>query len=382
MTRRAQHRSFGFVRERPGRPKPFVAGFNPPAGGKEVTKAFATMDEADVWLAEQYVSVARGAFVNPDGARTLFGDWWKVFLAERQLRPSSRQTYELHGKNHILPAFAHRPLGSLRRGEIQGWVNRLTVGPRTAQTVLAVLQSCLKAAVFDDLIAKSPAVGVRAPKAPRRTLVVPDPEEVASIASSMFGRYGVGVHLGAEAGLRLGEVLGLRVDDLDLLGRRVNVSRQAQSVRGEVLLDLPPKSDAGYRTVPLAPATVDVIAWHLKRYPSRRGLVITTTPGRPLRRNLFNDMWSKAKERAGVTRPLRFHDLRHRFASVLIEAGLDALTVKTLMGHSSIQETFDTYGHLFPSQSERAAKAIAAAIHAPSRTVPRTKRGEDAAHGT
>jgi integrase len=68
-----------------------------------------------------------------------------------------------------------------------------------------------------------------------------------------------------------------------------------------------------------------------------------------------------AKDRAGVDHKLRFHDLRHRYASVLIEAGLDALTIKTLMGHSSITETYDTYGHLFPSQSERAAKAVAAA---------------------
>jgi integrase len=76
---------------------------------------------------------------------------------------------------------------------------------------------------------------------------------------------------------------------------------------------------------------------------------------------LFSYPWTNAKDRAGVDCRLRFHDLRHRYASVLIEAGLDALTMKTLMGHSSITETYDTYRHLFPTQSERVAKAVAAA---------------------
>ncbi len=76
-----------------------------------------------------------------------------------------------------------------------------------------------------------------------------------------------------------------------------------------------------------------------------------------------------------MTRPLRIHDLRHRYASTLIEAGLDALTIKTLMDHTSITETYDTYGHLFPSQIERAAQAVSRSLDGGSRTVSRTKTG-------
>ena len=312
--------------------------------------------------------MARGAFVSPSGAKTLFRDYWKIWLAESQLRPSSRDTYEAHGRSHILPAFGHRPIGSLRRNEVQAWANRLPVKPRTAKTVLAVLQSCLKSAVIDELVPKSNAVGVRAPAAARRRLIVPTPDEVDALAGAMFGPYKVAVHLAAEAGLREGEILGLRVEDLDMLRRQVTVARQAQTLRAGVSLDLPPKSDAGYRTVPLAPETVEVVAAHLAAYPARKGLVVTSSAGAAVRRNNFVARWDNAKERAGVTRPLRFHDLRHRYASVLIESGLDPLTVKTLMGHASITETYDTYGHLFPSQSERAAEAITASINGRSRT--------------
>jgi integrase len=351
-------RPFGFVRYRKGRPSPYLAGFHPPGGGPEVTKAFATEDDAEVWLAEHHVASGRGMLFDARGPKTTLEHWWSVFIAERNLAPTARETYGRHWHNHIAPAFAHRQLGSLRRGEIQAWVNRLPVAPRTAGTVLAVLQSCLKAAVLDDLIVKSPAVGVRPPRAPRRQLIVPTPEEVAALTDAMYGPYRVAVRLGAEAGLREGEILGLRVEDLDLLGRRVNVFRQAQTLGGGVQLDLPLKSEAAYRSVPLAPQTTEAVALHLTAHPVRGGLVVTTSAGTPVRRQVFLDAWGKAKAKAGIDRPLRFHDLRHRYASVLIAEGLDALTVKTLMGHSSITETVDTYSHMFPSQAERAAQAI------------------------
>jgi integrase len=375
MTKRTTtRRPFGFIRLRADRRKPYLAGFNPPAGGPEVTKAFATEDEAEVWLAEQHVAVARGAFVSPTGAKTLYRDYWSVFLAESHLRPSSVETYQAHGRRHILPVFGHRPLGSLRRNEIQAWVNRLPVAPRTTQTILRVLQSCLTAAVTDELIPKSPAAGVRAPTARRRTLVVPTAEEVEALADAMYARYRLAVYLGAEVGLREGEILGLRMQDLDLLGRKLTVCRQAQTLSDGVHVDLPPKTDAAYRTISLDPETVEVIALHLATYPVQAGgLVFTSAAGKPVRRNLFGEAWTSAKQRTKIDRPLRFHDLRHRYASVLIADGCDALTVKTLMGHSSITETYDTYGHLFPNQAERAAQAVGAVIHRASRTTSRTK---------
>jgi integrase len=128
----------------------------------------------------------------------------------------------------------------------------------------------------------------------------------------------------------------------------------------------------------LASATVDAIALHLAEFPSRGGLVVTTSSGSPVRRQVHNDAWAKAVQRAGLERPLRFHDLRHRYASVLIASGLDALTVKTLMGHASITETYDTYGHLFEDQSERARQAIEDSIHPTSRTNSRTAEGQSA----
>lgn len=371
-------RPFGFIRVRPGRAKPYLAAFNPPRGGNEVSQSFATEEEADVWLASQHVSSVATPHLDPRGPRTLLSDWWPAFLAERQLAPTSVETYQRHWHNHIGPAFGHRELGSLRRGEIQAWVNRLPLAARTTGTVLAVLQSALKAAVVDDLLIKSPAVGVKPPRVTRRQLVIPTAEEIEAIAAAIHPPYAIAVRLAAEAGLREGEILGLHVEDLDLLRRRLHVTSQAQTLAGGVQLGLPLKSESAYRQVPLAPETVTALAAHLAGRAGR-SLVVTTASGKPVRRQNLLTAWGRALTRAGVDRPLRIHDLRHRYASVLIAANLDALTVKTLMGHSSITETYDTYGHLFPNQHERAAEAIALSIYA--RTEPRTTGDEGAAQG-
>ena len=354
---------FGYLRHRPGRPSPWVAGYLDPTTGREVTKAFPDPEAAAVWLAEAHVALAKGTHLDPRGPRTPLGAYWGAWITEARLAPTSRQCYAVWGEKHILSAFGNRELGSLRRGEIQAWANRLPLAPRTAATVLRILQSVLTAAVLDDLIPKSPARGVQPPPAARRDLVIPTGEEVEALAGAMYPRYAIAVRLAAECGLRLGEVAGLRTTDLDMLRRRLQVRRQAQTLTGEgVRLDLPPKSDSGYRTIPMAPATVEAVAAHLAAHPSRDGLVVTTAAGMPLRRGTLNASWTKAKRRAGTDPALRFHDLRHTFASRLIEAGADALTVKSLMGHASITTTYDVYGWLFPDQLDRAAAAVEAAL--------------------
>jgi hypothetical protein len=86
-------RPFGFVRYRKGRPSPYLAGFHPPGGGPEVTKAFATEEDADVWLAEHHVAAGRGVLLDARGPKTTLGQWWSAFIAERNLAPTARETY-------------------------------------------------------------------------------------------------------------------------------------------------------------------------------------------------------------------------------------------------------------------------------------------------
>ena len=111
MKRRSPTRPFGFVRHRPGKASPYIAAFNPPGGGREITKAFKTEDAADVWLAEQHVSVARFTFINPTGGDTLLRDWWMVWLAEKDLAQLAGRGPSPVGGCTSCPR-SHRPISS------------------------------------------------------------------------------------------------------------------------------------------------------------------------------------------------------------------------------------------------------------------------------
>jgi integrase len=167
------------------------------------------------------------------------------------------------------------------------------------------------------------------------------------------------VTLASEAGLRKGEILGLREDAVDLERRVLDVVGQAQTLKGGVRLDQSTKSESSYRRIPLAAPTVEALARHLEQHGHRSGLVVTTKTGQPVRSNLAHEHWQKACREAGVE-GLRLHDLRHRFASGLIAHGIDPKRLQTLLGHASITETMDTYGHLWPNGDDKVRAAIEA----------------------
>ena len=179
------------------------------------------------------------------------------------------------------------------------------------------------------------------------------------------------VLVAAWSGLRQGEVLGLRTHRLDLLGRRddrgrrqppsVYVAEQLQTLSGPPVL-VTPKTKRSERRVPIPGVLVDSLAAHLAAFPAGpEGFVFTNTAGRPLRRNSFGETWSKAVAAAGLPKGTRFHDLRHSYASLLIEAGESVTVVSKRLGHSSATETLDTYSHLWPDSDEHTVAALDAA---------------------
>ena len=193
---------------------------------------------------------------------------------------------------------------------------------------------------------KSNAAGVKAPRAPRRRLVIPTADEVDAIAELMYGRYAIRGDPGERSRTPVGRSPGLA---------RRGPGSAATPARGA-----PPSADTprgrGRRSAAevrrrlpdgtAGPRDVEALALHLAVFPARAGLVVTSASGRPVRRTMLGKAWTEAKERAGITRSLRFHDLRHRYASVQIEAKTYSSTIKTLMGHSSINETYDNHGHV------------------------------------
>jgi integrase len=348
-------RPFGFVRVRKGKPSPFVAGYNPAGGGREITRAFTTMAQADLWLAERHVaeSSATGAPIAPT---TTLDAYWSRYIATAKLKPSSSATYRQHYRTHIAPAFGPKALGAITKSQVQQWLDDLPLSPSTAITVLRILQAVLNSAVDDEILLVSPARKIVPPKVRRTRVTIPTGAQVQALADAISAHYRIAVWLAADAGLRQGEVLGLEWGDVDWDTATLHVSRQAQTVPGlGVLLDQPTKSDAGVRSVPLSERLAHELKLHRSLAPAG-DLVVTTAQGTPVRRNRLYEHWMKACRTTGST--ARFHDLRHRFASMLIAAGLSLFEVKVLMGHRSIEETDGTYGHLVPGAVERVRAAL------------------------
>jgi integrase len=152
----------------------------------------------------------------------------------------------------------------------------------------------------------------------------------------------IAIVLGAGLGMRTGEVTGLTADRIDWLGRTVMVDRQWTSRRG-VFGFAPPKTAASHRVIPASAWVLDELSAHVGR---RHDGFVLAQDGEPIRHGNFNWWWRRARNAAGLARSIRFHDLRHAYASALISAGCSVKAVQRALGHASASITLDTYGHL------------------------------------
>ena len=156
-------------------------------------------------------------------------------------------------------------------------------------------------------------------------------------------------------GLRRGELLGLKWEDLDLDRGSLRVRRQIARINGEVV-EAPLKTKNAYRTLPLARDTVDVLMQQKKKVGSSPW-VFPSSIGGPMSPDSVLHMLHRVLKRAGLPR-VRFHDLRHTFATLALQNGVDVKTVSGMLGHYSAGFTLDTYAHVTTSAQRQAAEAM------------------------
>lgn len=334
--------------------------------GKERSRTFTKKPLAEKWLAVQSGAVAKGDWVDPAGARTKVSTYAKDWRAGLGGRESSLEQVDSHLRARILPKWGERTIGSITRAEVQGWINDMVkaeTSPAYVEGIYRRFSSMMLGAVEDRLIGLTPCRRIALPEKPHEQ-VQPLPEvTVAALTGAMPPRARATVVLAAGSGLRQGEVLGLTIDRIDWLRRQIRVDRQMVTLRGQGAVFGPPKTKASVRTVPVPQNLLDVLAAHLAEFPAGEDqLLFTMTSGQPWRRPRFGEIFTSAKKDAEVGGDVVFHDLRHFYASVLIEAGEGAHVIKERLGHSSITETFDTYGHLFPPADDRTRDAISGVL--------------------
>lgn len=327
--------------------------------GRERGKTFDRKVDAQRFLATVEADKARGHYVDPTLATTV-SEQARAYLATRPHRASTAERQANLVRLHVeATPLGSRRLAAVRPSEVQAWATdrAQVLAPTTMRTLLTLLRSVYRSAVADGLVAGSPVGRVTLPKAERQRVLPLTVGQVAVLAEHMPDRARALVLAQAGLGLRVAELLALRVADVDFLRRSVSVrhqlSRDARTL-------LPPKTPSSVRTVPLPEVVGEALAAHLAAYPpADGGYLFTNSEGRPWQQVRYAaQLWGRARQRAGLPEGTSSHDLRHHYASVLLAAGESVVAVAERLGHDNATLVLTTYGHLMPNSEERTRRAV------------------------
>ena len=303
------------------------------------------------------------------------GQWmdvWYENYAKIKVRPSSHQTYKGYIENHIKPNIGDIPLEKLTTLDLQrlyktllanGRVDRLEskgqpkgLSPKTVRNIHQILSSALKLAQEQRLILTNPAEGCALPKVEHREMKTLPVEQLQSFLreakdSGVFELY----YLELATGLRRGELLGLKWEDIDLEHGDLRVRRQIARINGRVV-EAPLKTKNAYRTLPLAEDTISILKEQKKKVGNSPWVFPSATGG-PISPDSVLHMLHRVLKRAGLPQ-VRFHDLRHTFATLALQNGVDIKTVSGMLGHFSAGFTLDTYAHVTTSAQKATANTM------------------------
>ena len=303
-----------------------------------------------------------------------FGEWmdfWYQNYIKPGLRPTTQSTYESSIYLHIIPQLGKVPLCQLTQKDLQQFYAYLKKEGRLVRTELygtglsdrmvrmchAKCRAALDQAVQENLIRTNPAAGCKLPPRRGREMQVLSPGELRRflLQAKADGSFELFL-LDLCTGLRRGELMALQWSDLDLDAGTLTVSKQVYAVNGKMQLNVP-KTRASVRKLVLPPAVVEVFREYQKTadsrwlFPSPVKEDAPLTPGEAARR-LHGIL-----ERAGC-KQVRFHDLRHTFATLALENGMDVKTLSAMLGHVSAATTLDIYTHITDDMRLTAAANI------------------------
>lgn len=285
------------------------------------------------------------------------------------VRPKTAQQYEQIANQYIAPVIGRIKLRELRPDHIQALYNANLGEGKSTRTILlihAVLHRSLNQALSWGLIARNPVDGTTHPKIRRKEMKTLTDSQVRDLIRAVKGsRFEALYLLAVSTGLREGELLGLKWSDLDWTTRRLQVQRQLQRLRGSGLVFSEPKSQAGKRAVFLSTTVISrlkshrVIQAYLRLFAGEhwqeKDLVFPSTIGTPWDpRNLYKHFKILLKE--AKLPDIRFHDLRHTAATLMLQQGIHPKVVQERLGHADISLTLNTYSHVLLDIQEEAAE--------------------------
>ena len=334
--------------------------------GKEHARHFAKKAAAQRWLDEVTAAVVRGDYVDPAAGKITFRQWFTRWSSVQDWVDGTAETAAL---TLASVTFADVPMSRITELHVEAWMKAMTKPGRKRKKGLAAstrrtrynyVRMAFLAAVKARVIRQDPTAGITPPRVPKSEgkLKIPTSEQVGAALLEAPDHFHAFVAVCAFAGLRLGEVAGLQLGDLDFLRRTMSIQRQIQGQVNSKTVEAAPKYESA-RTVYLPDDLVKVLAAHVEKNPpmgEERWLF--SLNGYVYNRNSAGNQWRSLRAKVGME-AFTLHDLRHYFASGLIADGCDVVTVQHALGHSSASITLNVYSHLWPKAEERTRAAAA-----------------------
>lgn len=340
--------------------------------GRRIRRTFPTHAAAKTWRQDAIVAVRKGT-LSPGDGRTVeqVCDEWLGLAREGVVRnrsgdpykPSAVRGYEQALRLRVHPRLGARRFADVRRRDLQDLVDRLVaqgLAPSTVQCAVIPLRAVYRRALARGELDVNPTAGLEVPAIRSGRDRFATPQEAASLLAALPEQDRAVWAAALYAGLRRGELMALRWEDVDLDAGTIRVERGWDLVEHR---EIAPKSRDGARTVPIAKALRAHLAAHGLATGRRTGLVFTLNGTGPFEPGKLTARADKAWRAAKLDR-ITLHECRHTFASLMIAAGVNAKALSTYMGHANIAITLDRYGHLMPGNEGQAAGLLDAYLDA------------------
>jgi integrase len=346
--------------------------------GAPIRKAVYGKSEKEVKekLTEIMYKRQTGTYKEP--SKTTVSQWldnWLDDYMKPSLRPTTWANYETQIRVHIKPAIGNLKLSQLQTGHLQRLYNSkidANMSPKTVKNIHTVIHAALHQAILENLIINNPADAVKLPKSRQKEMATLDNnglKKFFTIAaeSKYYGAY----LLALSTGLRRGELLALRWSDVDLNKRTITVRQSLSRVKGGLIFQ-EPKTPLSQRTISIPKEVV----WELRKimgrqsnvkqldkkiYDDKYDLVFCTEIGKPLDPSTFTRAFQRDLLAAGLPK-LRFHDIRHTFATISLQEGVSVRAVQEALGHYSPAFTMTVYSHVTEQMKKEHNKKIGALI--------------------
>jgi integrase len=327
--------------------------------GRRLTKYGATQGEVREWLKETISQVDNGLTITPKTLGEFLPSWLETIRSS--IRLSSYGTYKVHVDYHLVPALAEIKLQDLRPDHIQRFYTAKLESGTSKSTVRmchAILHRALGDAVKWGLLARNVCNAVSKPKGKQREMSVWDTDQVARFLQAAQGhRWEALFYLAVTTGLRQSELLGLFWTDLDWQAGKLYIQRQYY--RGQLT---EPKRISSRRPIVLGEVAIrklrerqEIQARERERgHWEEQGFIFTSRGGQPASREVLRKTFIRLTKEAGLPK-IRFHDLRHTAATLMLTQGVHPKVVSERLGHANIGMTLATYSHVLPSLQEDVA---------------------------